>query len=102
MIYEITSNADPMANPFTVWILDGNERVSFVSDGPLSMKALADATLEYFKTAFSLMHNGAIVDTSFQVADYGVNPVFLLVRREKHARDEAEAETVAVAKQSKK
>ena len=98
----MTSRADPIANPFTVSILDDNERVNFVSDVPLSITALMDAVGGYFKTPFSLMHQGVIVDASLQVSDYGVNPVFVLVRREKHGRDEkVETETVAVTKHSK-
>ena len=73
---------------FSAKIIHDGERVNFVSDRPLSVVDLLSEAGKYFKTPFFLIHNGVIVDNSLQVSDYGENPVFVLVRREKHGRDE--------------
>jgi hypothetical protein len=72
----------------TALVLDGSDRIRFISESPLSVADLVTESQKHFKCTFSLMHNGEIVDNSLQVSDYGDNPVFVLVRREKHRRDE--------------
>jgi hypothetical protein len=87
-----------LADPFTVFILDCGERVGFAIERTLTIMDLMDAARRCFKTPFSLMHNGAVVDNTRQVSYYGENPVFHLIQREKHGRDETvETETVAMA-----
>jgi len=60
-------------------VVHDRKRTSFVSDMPLSMRDLCNEVKKVFNNNLLLTHEGIVVDESLQVADYGCNPVFLLV-----------------------